>query len=158
MTVRPMQAADGSAWQAIHTSVAEEGLWVGEEAPVAERAAAMVERFVGRDDGMLFLAEVDDQAVGYLHVELDAGVAEIGMAILVGFRRRGLGTALMEAAIDWARSRGADRIHLDVFPHNDAAIALYARLGFVETARHREAWPRRNGDRWDLIAMELALA
>ena len=47
-------------------------------------------------------------------------------------RGTGLGRAMVEAAIDRARTHGCRRIELDVDDDNGAAGALYARLGFVE--------------------------
>jgi ribosomal protein S18 acetylase RimI-like enzyme len=45
-------------------------------------------------------------------------------------RRSGLGAALVKAAIESARARGCRRIELDVNESNEAALALYRRLGF----------------------------
>ena len=48
---------------------------------------------------------------------------------------RGLGRALVEAALQRARERGCLRVELDVDEDNRAARALYARLGFDEHAK-----------------------
>jgi GNAT superfamily N-acetyltransferase len=45
-------------------------------------------------------------------------------------RRAGLGSALVEAAIERARWRGCARIELGANEANPAAIALYEKLGF----------------------------
>jgi GNAT superfamily N-acetyltransferase len=50
-------------------------------------------------------------------------------------RGSGASAALMRAAIDWARSRGATRVALWVNGENTHAHRLYARLGFRETGR-----------------------
>ena len=152
-----MRADEGQAWEAMFESVAAEGRWIGAESPVHDWFDGMVERFRNRHDGVVLLAEADGSPVAWISVELAAGAAEIGMGIVDGFRRQGIGTALMEAAMDWSVAQGADRMRLDVFPHNDAAIALYRKLGFVETDRQTDAWPRRNGERWDLVTMERTL-
>jgi ribosomal protein S18 acetylase RimI-like enzyme len=52
-----------------------------------------------------------------------------------GSRRRGLGRALVEAALDYARQRGCREVHLLVDPENAAALALYESLGF-----RRDSW------------------
>ena len=46
-------------------------------------------------------------------------------------RGRGVGAALVHAVVAWARAEGLRRLFLDVGARNDAAQALYARLGFA---------------------------
>lgn len=55
------------------------------------------------------------------------------------YRRRGIGRALTEAAMQHARQRRADEIWLHVRDDNPGAIALYLDLGFRELAR-RSLW------------------
>jgi ribosomal protein S18 acetylase RimI-like enzyme len=50
-------------------------------------------------------------------------------------RRAGVGTALMDAAADWARERGATEIVLTVWAGNQAAEAFYQRLGYEIISR-----------------------
>jgi ribosomal protein S18 acetylase RimI-like enzyme len=53
--------------------------------------------------------------------------------VVPGRRRRGLGRALMLAAIDVARERGADYMDLNTGEQDLAARALYESLGFSRT-------------------------
>ena len=46
---------------------------------------------------------------------------------------------------------------LSVFPHNEAAIALYRKFDFVEEGRRRKHIRRANGELWDVIEMGLLL-
>jgi len=46
---------------------------------------------------------------------------------------------------------------LSVFPHNEAAIALYRKFGFLEEGRRTKHIRRANGELWDLIEMGLLL-
>ena len=46
------------------------------------------------------------------------------------FRRRGVGRALLEAAVEWGPEHGVAKLELHVFPWNEAAIALYEAFGF----------------------------
>jgi RimJ/RimL family protein N-acetyltransferase len=57
-----------------------------------------------------------------------------------GFRRRGVGKALMNALIDRARDQGIRRLELQVFVRNSPAIALYEKLGFVRDGLHKMAF------------------
>ena len=50
-------------------------------------------------------------------------------------RGRGLGGALLAAACDWARDRGAEVVRLEVNRHNPRAKALYLRCGFRDDDR-----------------------
>jgi ribosomal protein S18 acetylase RimI-like enzyme len=49
-------------------------------------------------------------------------------------RRRGIATALIEQAQQWGQARGDRRLGLQVFSHNQGAIALYEKLGFAPRA------------------------
>lgn len=66
----------------------------------------------------------------------DADVMTI--AATVAGRGQGIGRALLQAGIDWARGRGAEVVHLEVDEGNSAARSLYSSFGFEE-------WGRREG-------------
>jgi ribosomal protein S18 acetylase RimI-like enzyme len=105
-----------------------------------------------------FLAVADGAVVGLLHVEASRfGFGEIGMMVAHDWRRRGVGSALMTAAMDWARERGLHKLSLSVFVHNTAAIGLYRKLGFVEEGRRIKHYRRESGELWDSIEMGLLL-
>jgi ribosomal protein S18 acetylase RimI-like enzyme len=53
-------------------------------------------------------------------------------------RRRGVGKALVGAAIQYAHSRGCTQVHLLVDPENRAALSFYTAVGF-----HRDSWEMR---------------
>lgn len=54
------------------------------------------------------------------------------LAVAPGARRRGVGRALLRAAVREARSRGAWSLRLDVFDNNAPAISAYRRAGFAD--------------------------
>ena len=58
-----------------------------------------------------------------------------GMWVDPAARGRGVGRALTEAVLDWARERGCRAIALWVTDGNAAAIALYERMGFTRTGK-----------------------
>ena len=84
-------------------------------------------------------------------------LGEIGMAVARDWRGRGVGSALLAAAIKWARERGLHKLGLGVFAHNTAAIGLYLKFGFVEEGRRIKHYRRANGDLWDSVEMGLLL-
>ncbi len=108
-------------------------------------------------DGTLVAVAVAE-LIGSLHVERSRfGFGDLGMAVAREWRGRGVGTALLAAAIDWAREQGLHKLSLSVFPHNAAAIALYRKFGFVEEGRRRKQYRRASGELWDSVDMGLLL-
>jgi RimJ/RimL family protein N-acetyltransferase len=106
----------------------------------------------------VLVAEEDDRIVGRLSVGRETHpasehVADVGLMVADGYRRRGIGRALMENAEAWARSVGVRKIELHVFPHNEAALALYDRLGYRRVGVRRGHFRRSDGY-VDAILME----
>jgi putative acetyltransferase len=127
--------------------VAEERDGIAAEPPidVEERATS------SRLDGTLVAIAVDE-VVGSRHVEQSRfGFGEIGMMVARDWRGRGVGSALVEAAIECGRENGLRTLTLSVFPHNEAAIRLYRKFGFAEEGRREKQIRRANGEIWDLI-------
>ena len=157
--VRPATDDDLDAAVDLYTDVAAEGRWIGGEAPVdkVERRGAF-EASIRRDDAEVIVAEENGRQVGHLGIEVRRyGVAELGMMVAADARGRGVGAALLSAAIDWARTAGAHKVHLQVWPHNEAALALYRGFGFEQEGYLRRHYRRRNGELWDAIDMGLLL-
>jgi len=105
----------------------------------------------------VFVAETDEGIVGRLSVARDphpasAHVADLGVMIARGQRRRGFGRALMRAAEAWARDAGVRKLELHVFPHNGPAIALYESLGYRREGLRRAHY-ERNGELLDAVLM-----
>ena len=64
----------------------------------------------------------------------------VSMWVSAAHRRVGVGRALVNAVLDWARAKGVRRVHLMVTSNNDAAIKFYENLGFSFTG-HTEPYP-----------------
>jgi RimJ/RimL family protein N-acetyltransferase len=107
-----------------------EGAWrtVGEERRYL--------RTLGRyPHAAVFVADADGSVVARLSLARDPHpasrhVADLGLMVAAGHRRRGVGTALLDAAVAWAREAEVRKLELHVFPHNEPALALYERFGF----------------------------
>jgi ribosomal protein S18 acetylase RimI-like enzyme len=67
-------------------------------------------------------------------------------------RRRGIGRALLERTVEWARGTGVTKLELHVFPYNEAAIRLYESFGFRREGL-RERHYRRDGELVDAVLM-----
>lgn len=162
LRIRRGRSADFEAVRALHGAVAAEGLWLGSEAPVewtAERREAWCRTADHEEHGAWFLAEdAPDRLVGYLSVSRPkAGPAEFAMAVAAAARGRGVGGALVDAAVAWCRAASVSKLSCQLWPHNGGALALYRSRGFVVEGRLRRHWRRRNGELWDAVVMGLVL-
>ena len=98
--------------------------------------------------GTTLVLRADGEPVGYAVVTLGWSLESGGLDALLDevfldpvHRGSGVGTALVEAAVDHARALGASRIFLEVEAHNDRARRLYERLGFdAETSQVLLRW------------------
>jgi RimJ/RimL family protein N-acetyltransferase len=98
-------------------------------------------------DAAVLVATDGDQIVGRLSLARDphpasAHVADIGMMVAATHRRRGIGRALLDAAVVWARAAGVDKLELHVFPWNEPAIRLYETFGFEREGLRRRHYLR----------------
>jgi RimJ/RimL family protein N-acetyltransferase len=106
----------------------------------------------------VFVAERSDRVlIGRLSLARDthpasAHVADLGLMVAKDARRAGVGRALLEAAVDWARASGVRKLELHVFPWNEPAIRLYERFGFEREGLRKRHY-RRAGEDVDAILM-----
>ena len=114
------------------------------------------------EDAAVYVAETDEgEIVGRLSVARDphpasAHVADLGLMVAERHRRRGIGRALLQQAVAWARAHGVEKLELHVFPHNEAAIALYESFGF-EREGYRVRHYRRADGYVDALLMAYAV-
>ena len=151
--IRPAREDDRIPLAVLFAAVAEERDGIATEPPVDIEARAASWTI----DGTL-VAVAGDEIVGALVIEASRhGFGEFGMNVAREWRGRGVGSALLAAAIEWARERGLHKLSLGVFAHNAAAIALYRKFGFVEEGRHVKQYRRASGELWDSVDMGLLL-
>jgi len=87
------------------------------------------------------VAVAGNKIIGFLTMEPGrrrkiSHTIELGMSVHEDWRGRGVGTALIKCAVDWAERSGEfEKIVLNVFSGNDAAIRLYQKAGFVIEGR-----------------------
>ncbi|MGB7167594.1 MAG: GNAT family N-acetyltransferase [Acidobacteriaceae bacterium] len=141
-TVRPLAAADLDAVLAIAEASPEAPIW-------------------RRSDYALFLVDAPESNPNLIHAGFVAVAgspeappagfacatllrngeenrAELDtLAVLPAARRQGIGGALLRAVLAWAAAEGARRVSLEVRASNQAALGLYARMGFGQEGRRR---------------------
>ena len=97
---------------------------------------------LGRDDAMVMVAERGGEVAGYIYTTLEdrswrelrdaCGCIEDSV-VRDSARRTGVATLLMNAAMEWLRTRGAPRVLLLSATPNAGAQELFSRLGFRRT-------------------------
>ena len=157
-TLRLAEAVDAEALIAHVNAVGAEGIYILTERVEKTRDEER-EWFRGLDGrtGILLVATVEGRLVGSMDLHRgrptkSAHVGELGIAVARAFRRAGIGRALLDEGIGWARSVGIRKVFLGVFGSNQPAIALYRSLGFVEEGRLR-GQVRLPGGLDDLVLM-----
>ena len=151
--IRPAREDDRGQLARLFAAVAEERDGIAAEPPVdiARRASAF-------ELDATIVATVGADVIGGIWIDGPFfGFGEIGMLVARDRRGRGVGSALVAAAVEWARERGLHKLSLGVFPHNDAAIALYRKPGFEVEGLRRKHIRRASGELWDSIVMGLLL-
>jgi L-phenylalanine/L-methionine N-acetyltransferase len=118
------------------------------------------ERLAETPEGLYSLvACVEGEVVGSLGLETSPTrwrmrhVGSIGMAVRDDWQGKGVGTALMEAALDLADNwLNLMRIELTVYVDNVPATALYEKFGFEVEGTHRH-FALREGEYVDAYSM-----
>jgi putative acetyltransferase len=108
-------------------------------------------------DAAVYVAEDDGAIVGRLSVARDPHsasrhVADLGLMVASSHRRQGIGGALLDQAVAWARDAGVRKLELHVFPWNEPAIRLYEQYGFTREGLRRAHY-RRAGEYVDAVLM-----
>ncbi|NPC98429.1 GNAT family N-acetyltransferase [Nocardioides sp. zg-DK7169] len=99
----------------------------------------------GRDRDLRpgFLLVAGDPPIGFAHVQVIDGDAHLEqLAVHPDHARRGLGTALVRAALEEARWAGHERLSLTTYREVAFNEPFYRRLGFTEVERP-SGWQRR---------------
>jgi [ribosomal protein S18]-alanine N-acetyltransferase len=132
LKVRPFQPGDTEAVSEICRRSPEAAQWPKESYYQAHSSGQIV-----------LIAEINGQICGFLVARVTEEEAEIlNVAVDAAHRRKGTGTALLEAAITAAQAQNAKNIYLEVRESNRAAIAFYVKHGFSKTAERRGYYNR----------------
>jgi ribosomal protein S18 acetylase RimI-like enzyme len=138
-------------------AVARERIYIAfVDAPPLEEVRKFVQGNI-RDGRPCFVALDGEQVIGWCDISslgrpVFAHSGILGMGVLDGYREQGIGKALMTATLDAAKAAGLTRVELTVREHNQRALKLYEKMGFViEGVKRRGVF--LDGQYEDLICM-----
>ena len=138
VVVRPARPNDARSYLAMWRGVVAERRFVRTETVRGTvRSYRRQFRHAVTNGHAKLVAEQGDRVIGVLVIErmahpVNRHVATLGMAVERTWRGKGIGSALMAAALAWARSAGVDKVTLEVYPTNQGAVALYRKFGFAD--------------------------
>ena len=137
--VRPAEVTDAAQLLALLAQLGRESNTFTVDDGIEELSdtdeAEQIERISGTTTNVIFVAVLGDRLIGVSTVQastdFSAAQGEVGVAVLKEFWGMGLGTALVEEILDWARNYSSlERLVLTVQLRNTRAAKLYQHLGF----------------------------
>jgi RimJ/RimL family protein N-acetyltransferase len=97
---------------------------------------------VDEDGGhLLIVAQVGEEVVGHLRLfsawygPKGRHIGEVGLAIIKPWRERGIGTAMLAYAVEWAERARFQKLTVSVIATNQRALNLFAKFSFVQEGR-----------------------
>lgn len=111
------------------------------------RSRVYIESLIKSSRVGLFVAEVDGDIVGVVKATIESApdfplfvprryATVDDLTVDEGYRRQGIGRALMDRAHEWAEEKGATSVTLTVYEFNQAALDFYRALGYETLSRH----------------------
>jgi RimJ/RimL family protein N-acetyltransferase len=142
--VVPIAAEHIEAFHCVLDVVARERKYLAFlEAPPLEQAREFIMRNIAQNNVQL-AAFAGGELIGWADVlpkdrPIHSHVGVLGIGLLPAVRGKGIGAALMHAALQGAQQRGYVRIELTVRAENARAVALYEQFGFEKEGVCRDA-------------------
>ncbi len=158
--VRPANQSDLSGIVGAIRQVVQEGRYI-----VAESVAQELDhqdvllRQNELESRMFFVATVNDEVVGWVHVhspELEklSHTAELTVGVIEEYRGNGLGSHLLERGLEWAASNGYEKVYQSVPATNDTAAGFLEQHGWETEAIRRDHY-RIDGEYVDELMMAI---
>lgn len=101
---------------------------------------SLISRISEIENSIMLIATINNEIVSVSN--FSAGkrprnyhVGSLGISVLKKYWNKGVGTAVLETMIDWAKSKGIRKINLSVRTDNEPAIHLYEKVGFVNEGK-----------------------
>ncbi len=147
MTLRFATPDDAEALEAVHARAFDCG-W----------KAADIVRLMQVMGGFAVVSEDERGVTGFVLARLMAQEAEVlTLAVAPWARRKGLATALIDAAAAHAALRGAETVFLEVASDNASALGLYQGAGFERVGMRRGYYARQGRPAQDALVLRRRL-
>ena len=124
-----------------------------------ERVEEMLGHMADSDRDFMVSAYIGDELIGDLGVTLIKPHmkylhrAYLGMSIRLMYTGMGLGSFMMQIALEQAKANGFEQVELGVYSDNDRARHMYRKMGFREYGMNPRAFKLKDGTYRDEIIM-----
>jgi RimJ/RimL family protein N-acetyltransferase len=148
VTIRPIQPEDAAAYAALLEQLDIESTFLlfepGERTMTVDQWAELIALMQTNGESTILVAEDGGELVGFLRARGETlrrirHNLYLVIAIRQSHQGKGIGTRLFTVIEDWAHQRHLHRLHLTVMTHNERAVALYQKMGFVIEGHHKDA-------------------
>ena len=135
MLIRSLRPEDRARYREFLAQVSAEDLRLRFFGRAAELSAAEIDALAAQgahDMAFVALDEATGSMLGLVRLkdELDEQTAEFAILVRSRLKGHGLGWALMQQAIDYAKKKGLRRLYGDVLAENTSMLRMCAELGF----------------------------
>lgn len=154
---RVIRHVQGFVYAAPYVPISE-----GEFNPTISEEMRFLQQSEERANSLFLVAESAGEIIGNIFLEGNQRkvmfhTAMVGIGMLASWKGCGLGFALMDEAIKWAREKSdLEMLWLKVYAENEPGIQLYRKCGFVEYGRLPGMF-KQNGRYHDEVSMYLSL-
>ena len=124
-----------------------------------ERVKEILGSMSESDREFMVSAYIGDELIGDLGVTLIRPHvkylhrAYLGMSIRLKYTGMGLGSFMMQVALEQAKANGFEQVELGVYSDNDRARHMYKKMGFKEYGMNPRAFKLKDGTYRDEIIM-----
>ena len=147
MLIREIKHDDAESFVNLIKKVESESKFMlfesGERSISPEEQVKRIEVMRKSENSTIFIAEEDNQLIGYLiaiggNAKRNRHSVYLVIGVLAQYRGLGIGTQLFEQLEKWAAEHNVHRLELTVVTRNEAGIRLYKKMGFTieGTKRH----------------------
>jgi ribosomal protein S18 acetylase RimI-like enzyme len=163
VTIRPARTDDAPTLaEAQRTIAATPGFLASQPSELTDELfAKKITAKAQPGNGCFLVAESDGELVGHgmldpLPLAATRHVVHLTLVAHPEWQGKGIGEALLRSLIEWAKHEPTvEKIELHVRASNEAAQALYRKVGFTEMGRWRRRIKTGPGQYLDDVAMEL---